>query len=221
MIVQNPLIGRARKKIGNAYAKTLYNKNVICAKPISYAPTKSPILKANQKAFGKVSLMSMAVDKKDLWKIYYFNPEDRSRRNQFMKDLNRGAVYEPNNPHYDTSRITQIGNGAVVTEDFTTIDLRTGVAVIPIEDVNHTEIALLTERPIVLGFVEEEFKLVDLTPYLTIVNSTYKFQGLRSDWTGKIYKAIFLFKYIYTEMSDDIVINGCYKNQEAWLRLEE
>jgi len=54
-IVENPIIGRARKQLGNVVFYTLYDQNIIRSKPLSSKNPKTPDQRRVRKRFTKVT----------------------------------------------------------------------------------------------------------------------------------------------------------------------
>lgn len=116
MITQNPITGRARKKLAGVYARTLYGKNVLQSCP---PPTKGKQT-ANQLAvcssFAYISKLSNQVDASLLNRIFYETPIGRSRRAEWMHQLSAGRTKENGLDVFDPSLIEKLGGNPTVSE---------------------------------------------------------------------------------------------------------
>lgn len=150
MITQNPVIGRARKKLGNIYARTLYGKNILQSCPPPNGAKQTPNQAAARSAFGALSQMSNQVSASLLTTIYYEAPQGRSRRGQWCLELARGVQKTANGWIYSPNLLTQLGSNPAVADTplvkhVTTNSLRFGL-----EELSHIGNAILDQTPLLI-----------------------------------------------------------------------
>lgn len=147
MITQNPIIGRARKKLGAVYSRTLYGKNVLqtCPPPTKGHQTQGQLAVCN--AFGKLSQLSNQIDTSLLNSIYYAAPQGRSRRAEWCRQLGKGLKKTVNGWDFDPNMISILGSNSKVSETALTLNVASTKLSIPFSQLSAVGSAILTEIP--------------------------------------------------------------------------
>ena len=185
MIVQNPIIGRARKKLGNIYARTVYGKNVLQSCPPSNKAHETPNQASARSAFGKLSSMSNQVSTSLLNSIYYEAPQGRSRRGQWCKDLSSGMVKEDGAWSFNPEQITQLGTNAIVS-NFATHMIPNSISVaFGLSELSIVGNALPNEKPCIILIEPADNICISLVDYTTIENDMIYFNHLSTTIIGK------------------------------------
>lgn len=168
MITQNPIIGRARKKLGNVYARTLYGKNVLqsCPPPTRGHQTNGQVSVCTN--FGRMSLLSNQVSASLLNIIYYSRPTDRSRRAEWMKQLMTGVTKENDQWIFDPGRIERLGSNAAVTEHVFTMTPTQRDFSIAITELSAIGNADTSKLPCIILICPSADICIDLLSYTTI-----------------------------------------------------
>ena len=172
MITQNPIIGRARKRIGGIYARTLYGKNVLqsCPPPTKGHQTKGQVAVCN--AFGLLSKMSNQVTASLLNFIYYAAPVGRSRRAQWCKDLGTGMVKDSQEWVFDPSLIEILGGNPKVAETAFSLvptSTRFEISVSSLSAVGNADI---NQVPCLILVCPSKNICIDLLPYTSLSDGT-------------------------------------------------
>ena len=172
MITQNPIIGRAKQKLGAVYARTLYGKNVLQTCPPSRKGHQTPNEIAACNAFGKLSQLSNQVPMSLLNYIYYEAPQGRSRRGEWCKQLGKGLKKTQNGWSYDPSQITALGSNHKVSEEAYSLIVTSNQLEIPISTLSMVGSAIPTEIPCLILICPSENICISLLDYTQIVNET-------------------------------------------------
>jgi len=184
MITQNPIIGRAKKKLAGVYARTLYGMNIIqsCPKP-STAPM-SPARLACQRAFKFVSGMSNQLPQQLLNYLYYAAPQGRSRRNVLFSQLMKAVVLNGEFVTFDPNLITEIGsNPAALTAPVVVTSSGTSI-MLTVADLETTQSAVLTQLNFIMALSYELGVVYDLAPLATLADGVVTINPIPSTWVG-------------------------------------
>lgn len=185
MITQNPIIGKAKKKLAGIYARTLYGKNVIqTCPPPSKGKQAETILKA-QRAFGIVSRLSNQLSASLLNRIYYAAPSGRSRRQQWNKDLAKGSVKVDGVWTFEPNMIQRLGSNPKVSEALLNLTVSAKHLEIPFSSFSTTPNAITTEKPCIILIDVADVICISLLDYTTIENETIILDNLSSTIIGK------------------------------------
>lgn len=185
MIVQNPIIGRARKKLGNIYARTVYGKNVLQSCPPSNKAHETPNQASARTAFGRLSSMSNQVTTSLLNSIFYEAPQGRSRRGQWCKDLSSGMVKEDGFWSFNPEQIAQLGTNSVVSNFATHIIPNSSSVAFALSELSIIGNALPNEKPCIILIEPTNNICISLVDYTTIEHETVYLQHLSTTIVGK------------------------------------
>lgn len=177
MITQNPIIGRAKKKLGSVYARTMYGKNILqtCPPPTKGRQTQNQIAACT--IFGYVSKLSNQLSQSLLNNIFYQNPSDRNRRQAFNKQLHSGVLKSNGQWIYDPSNISQIGTNTQTVASFKQITPIDQTFNIPFEDVPAINGADTSKIPLALAICPSANYCDSINYALTIENNILKFEN--------------------------------------------
>lgn len=184
MITQNPIIGKARKKLGGVYARTLYGKNVVQTCP-TYSPgSRTTNQRKASSMFGIVSRMSNQVDASLLNNIFYQAPIGRSRRAEWCHQLLAGAVKEDGEWTYQPSQLALLGGNLPVCSEPFIFSPNESSLQIAVGDLSHTERAILTEKPCLILICADTQQVVSLLDYTSVSNAVVTLQNLSPTYQG-------------------------------------
>lgn len=168
MITQNPIIGRARKKLAGVYARTLYGKNILQSCPPPHNGKKTENQAAAWNSFGQLSKMSNQLSASLLNSIYYAAPIGRSRRGQWCKDLATGMQKSAQGWIFDPAMIEILGGNPKVAETaFSLIPTLTRFE-INVSSLSAVGNAVTTEIPCLILICPTKNICIDLLPYTTL-----------------------------------------------------
>lgn len=184
MITQNPIIGRARKKLSGVYARTLYGKNIIQSrpKPTTIPPTKA--LSDSRAAFGRVTAMANMPQKSLLYFLFYEAPIGRNRRQFFTSQLMQAVQRTDLNISYDPTAIMEIGSNPTVTTAGLLFTVPGTSFTIPKSDFSATSIADTNLTPCILVLSYDLGICASLEPYTTIVGDNLSFEHISETFWG-------------------------------------
>lgn len=185
MITQNPIIGKARKKLAGIYARTLYGKNVIQTCP----PSKKGKLAESQiesaSGFAVVSRLSAQLSPSILNSIYYAPPTGRNRRQQWCKDLMTGRIKVDGKWHFDPGLITKLGGNPKVSENAITMVISATHVEIPLASFSAVNGAITTEPPCIILICVSAQICISLVGFTSIVGQNIVLDNLSSTLLGK------------------------------------
>lgn len=185
MITQNPITGKARKKLGALYARTLYGKNVIQQCPPSRKGKQTKAEQEASRGFGFVSLLSAQLSASILNQIYYAPPTGRNRRQQWCKDLMTGRYKEDDQWNYNPALIRKLGGNPKVSESAISLTPASTEVVIPMSNFSAVNNAITTEPPCIILICVEACICISLLDYTTIVGENIVLQNLSTTLVGK------------------------------------
>lgn len=184
MITQNPIIGRARKKLAGVYSRTQYGKNILqsCPPPTKGKQTASQVAICNN--FGALSLMANQLSASLLNSIYYAAPNGRSRRAQWTRDLSTGRVKIHGIWTFDPALIQTLGYNAKVSETpfiFTPASSQFSLSVSQLSAVSP---AILDEVPLLILICVDLNICKSLLDYTTLTEDTLTLENLSASLIG-------------------------------------
>lgn len=185
MITQNPITGKAHKKLGAVYARTLYGKNVIQQCPPSRKGKQTAAEVEASRGFGFVSLMSAQISTSMLNQIYYAPPTGRNRRQQWCKDLMTGRIKDGDKWDYNPDLIRKLGGNPKVSELAISLTPASTEVVIPLSSFSAVNNAITTEPPCIILICIEECICISLLDYTSIEGNNIVLQNLSSTIIGK------------------------------------
>ena len=184
MITQNPIIGRARKKLAGVYARTFYGKNILQSCPPSTKGKQTTSQVAACSAFGALSLMANQISASLLNMIYYAAPSGRSRRAQWTKDLSSGMVKTNGVWTFDPSLIQTLGYNSKVSETafiFTPASTQLSISVAELSAVSP---AIIDEVPLLILICADLNICQSLLDNTTLVEDTLSLENLSTSLIG-------------------------------------
>lgn len=184
MITQNPIIGRAKKKLAGVYARTLYGMNIIQSCPKPSTNPMSPARLACQRAFKFVSGMSNQLPQQLLNYLYYAAPQGKSRRNVLSSQLMKAVVRDGEFVTFDPDLITEIGsNPAALTTPIVVTPSSTSI-VLNVADLATTQSAVITQLHCILALSYELGVAYDLAPLASLAADVVTINPIPSNWVG-------------------------------------
>lgn len=184
MITQNPITGRAKKKMAGIYARTLYGKNVIQTCPPSTKGKQAPTQMAASSMFANLSQMSNQVSSSLLNQIFYYAPSGRSRRAEWCHQLAKGFTKEASSWSFDPSLLVSLGSNPKACETPYVCVLAQNSLRVPISELSASSSALLTELPCVIAIAPSVNQCISLIPYTTFDDDALVFQNLSPTLIG-------------------------------------
>lgn len=211
MITQNPIIGKAKKKLGGIYARTLYGKNVLQSCPPPNKAKLAPTQKAAQSAFGFVSKLSTQVSASLLNQIYYTAPVGRNRRQAWCKQLLSGNLKSEGSWQYQPQMIERLGGNSVVSQQYLTLTPLSTSVEIDLNNLNALANAIKTEPPCIILIDVEDCICISLLDYTTIDETTLYLENLSTTLIGKECYLFPLWKINIGTEQNPIITFGSYQ----------
>lgn len=180
-IIQNPVIGRARKQAGGMVFSKMYDKNVMRAKPASVTPSNTTAQQGQRAFITKLTGLAKGFSPDDLVRLFPNKPASRSRYSELQKQLSAGRTVSGATASIDLSKVPVLGNGIDVailspTFDFDVDRLEVSWASTePHPSLNQTDKAFFVVFNLTKG---QAFQTQPDAPY----NSTATAVLLPSDW---------------------------------------
>lgn len=184
MITQNPIIGHAKKKLGNIYARTQYGKNILqsCPPPTKGHQTKTQVAVCN--AFGELSRLSNQISPSLLNNIYYSAPSGRSRRAQWMKDLSPGMQRDGLNWVFNPENIQILGGNQKVSEQAFILTPESTQVSFALSSLSAVGNAKTDEVPLLILICPSKNICIDLLSYTSIQDDQIILNPLSSTLVG-------------------------------------
>lgn len=213
MITQNPIIGRARKRIGGIYARTLYGKNVLqsCPPPTKGHQTQGQVAVCN--AFGLLSKMSNQVTASLLNFIYYAAPVGRSRRAQWCKDLGTGMTRDSQGWIFDPSLIEILGGNPKVAETAFSLvptSTRFEISVSSLSAVGNADVS---QVPCLILVCPAKNICIDLLPYTTLSDRTLTVEPISTTLLNEVCFIFPLWRVNMGTQANPIWVYGSYQKK--------
>ena len=185
MITQNPIIGRAKKKLGGIYARTLYGKNVLQACPPPTKGKQTPGQLAASNAFGKLSRLSNQISPSLLNSIYYTSPTGRSRRGEWCRQLGKGLIKTENGWVFNPSLLPKLGSNHVVSIEPLVLTPSTTQVSFGVELLSCVGNAITTEKPCLILICPEANVCISMLEYTVIDNNVVTLSPLSTTLINK------------------------------------
>jgi hypothetical protein len=211
MITQNPITGKARRRLGNIYARTLYGKNVIQTCPPPRKGKETEALRKVNNLFKAIATMSNQTSASLLNQIYYTPPTGRNRRQQFFKDLAQGEYFEDDQWKFNPYLIERIGNNPIVSTQSMQIELLSNRVEISSSELSSTEIAIQNELPLLMLICFETITCMSCLQYTQIESDTIILQNLPSRLIGNEVTIFPLWKTNIGTQANPIITWGGYR----------
>lgn len=186
MITQNPIIGKARKKLAGIYSRTQYGKNIIQTCP---PPTKSKQTKGQQaicSAFGKISKLSNQISASLLNSIFYQAPNGHSRRAEWNQQLSAGLQKRDEEWIFDPSLISQLGSNPIVSENALVLTPTQNQLQININQLSHVNSAILEEKPCLILICAATNQCISLLDNTTLEDQTLNIANLSPTYQQQV-----------------------------------
>lgn len=110
-IVQNPIIGVAKKTAGGMVFSRSLDQNVIRAKPITYNDRKSPAQVAQRTRMTAVARLVRGMQQFILDALYPTRPKKQTKFSRLMQELFRGFSADSSDVIISLDNLDEIGNG--------------------------------------------------------------------------------------------------------------
>lgn len=168
MITQNPIIGRAKKKLAGVYSRTLYGKNVLQTCPPPTKGKQHPKQIAACTSFGYLSRLSNQVSASLLNNIFYQAPVGRSRRAEWMQQLCKGQVKNGLTWDFNPDLIPQLGTNPTVTEAPMTVTPAENQLRFNVAEFSAVGDADLNKTPCLILICKDTAQCISLLPWTTL-----------------------------------------------------
>ena len=215
MITQNPIIGRARKKLAGVYSRTLWGKNVVQSCPPSTKGKQTASQLAAAERFGYMSRLSNQVDQSFLNAVFYSAPVGRSRRAEWMKQLCAGIVKDGAVWDFNPAGITQLGTNSVVTREpmiITPTENQLRFSVAEFSAVNWADTSKL---PCLLLICKDTNQCITLLPWESLVDGDIVCQNLSPTFLNHECYLYCLWQYNTGTQANPIYTYGSFKVTEV------
>lgn len=210
MITQNPIIGRARKKLGGVYSRTLYGKNVVQACPPPKKGTFAPSQINSQNIFGAMSLLSNQVPASLLNNIFYQAPIGRSRRAEWMFQLMQAVTKEESTYDFIPTNLPRLGGNAAVTDAPIIITPTQNQLRFSVAETSHLPIADVTKTPCLILICKDTNQCITLLPWTSITEDEIVLENLSPTYLGQECCIFVLWQYNAGTNQNPIYIYGSY-----------
>lgn len=114
-IIQNPVIGRARKQAGGMVFSKMYDKNVMRAKPASVTPSNTTAQQGQRAFITKITAFAKGFTPDDLVRLFPNKPTSRSRYSELQKQISAGRTVTGAVAYIDFIKVPALGNGIDVS----------------------------------------------------------------------------------------------------------
>lgn len=110
-IIQNPVIGRARKQAGGMVFSKMYDKNVMRAKPAQVTPSNTTPQQGQRAFITMLTGFAKGFSVDNLITLYPNKPASRSRYSELQKQLSAGRDVTGSEADIDFGLVPSLGNG--------------------------------------------------------------------------------------------------------------
>lgn len=210
MITQNPIIGRAKKKLAGVYARTLYGKNVLQTCPPPKKGSLQPSQIAAQTIFGTMSRMSNQLTQSELNYLFYQAPIGRSRRAEWMQQLMKGVVKNENTWDFVPTSIPAIGGNAAVTDAPMIITPTQNQLRFSVSTFSAIGNAVLDRTPCLLLICTDTKQAISLLPWTTMEDDEIVLDNLSPTFLNHECLLYCLWQYNAGTNQNPIWIYGSY-----------
>lgn len=211
MITQNPIIGRAKKKLAGVYARTLYGKNVIQTCPPSTKGHQTENQLAVCKTFGSLSQLSNQVTASLLNSLYYAAPVGRSRRGQWCKDLATGLSRTAQGWTFDPSAIQILGGNQKVSEEPYILTPNETHFEIDISSLSAVGNAITSDVPCLILICPSKNICISLLPYTTLNDNVLEVHPISTTLVGNECYVFPLWRINLGTQANPIFAYGSYQ----------
>lgn len=210
MITQNPIIGRARKKLGGVYSRTLYGMNVVQACPPAKKGTFAESQIRSQNIFGAMSRLSNQVPASLLNNIFYHAPVGRSRRAEWMFQLMKGVMKDEMSFSYIPSLLPRLGGNAAVTQEPIIIVPTQNQLRFSFAETSQLPIADTSQTPCLILICTDTNQCISLLPWTTITDDEIVCTNLSPTYLGHECYIYCLWQYNAGTAQNPIYVFGSY-----------
>lgn len=185
MITQNPITGRARKKLAGVYARTMNGKNILqsCPPPTKGKQTANQIASCSQ--FGYLARMANQISPSTLNDIYYERPTGRNRRSEWLRQIATGMISVDGSRVFQPDMIQQLGSNPKVSEEAFIFVPSSANVEINFSDLSKVGNALDNVVPCLILICPETNQCVSLLDYTTLGENKLILQNLSPTYRNK------------------------------------
>lgn len=210
MITQNPIIGRARKKLGGVYCRTLYGKNVIQSCPPPKAGTLAPSQIAAGNIFGTISHLSNQVSASLLNQLFYSAPIGRSRRAEWMRQLYEGKEKQNETWVFNPTLIKRLGGNEAVTEEPMILTPTQNQLRFSVAEFSAIGRADLTKTPCLILICTATNQCISLLPWTTKTEDEIVCSNLSPTFIGQECSVYCLWQYNAGTAQNPVFVYGSF-----------
>ena len=215
MITQNPIIGKARKKLGNVYARTLYGINIIQSCPKPSTKPMSPKRLACQTAFRYVTEMANQLPASLLNNLYYSAPVGKSRRSVLISQLMKAVVRNDTEINYNAQLVSALGGNPIALKTPNIVQFTDTNITIQVDDVDVSPLAELSMLPCVIALSYDLHVAYNLLPLSSIENDTVSIGPVPSNWVGHEFYLYPLFPVNVNTLANPIYAFGRFDSSST------
>ena len=215
MITQNPIIGSAKKKIGNVYSRTLYGKNVVQTCPYRGNETKSEISNTNRQTFTNIIRMANLESQSMLNNIFYNSPTGRNRRQEWTRQLMTMKQKSGNRYFMNPTALKNIGGNITASKNIVENIVENSTHNISKSATSPTPAALQNEIPLVYLIEPTTATLMNCLNNTTIDNTQITITNLPEKVINKTCYFIVLWKVNMNTSANPILRFGSYSYPTA------
>ena len=211
MITQNPITGRARKKLGGVYARTMNGKNILqsCPPPTKGKQTANKLAACSQ--FAYLAKMSNQISASTLNLIFYERPIGRNRRSEWLKQIATGMISHDDTRTFEPEMIQQLGSNPKVSETPFICVPTSDYLEINFSDLSQVGNAIITEIPCIILICAETNQCISLLDYTTLDDNKVIFQNLSPTYRNKECYLFPLWAVNVGTISNPIIAWGSYQ----------
>lgn len=185
MITQNPIVGRARKKVAGVYARTLWGKNIIQSCPGSPSSPPTKPLRDSREVFRAVTKMANQVPATILAQIYYSAPVGRSRRHVLTSQLFTGVQRNNFEISYNLENFSALGTNPVTTRAALVYEVSAKNFTIAKSEFDATELADTSRAPLVFAISYDLQLCVPLLSNVSVDGDNLVFSNISDSFLGQ------------------------------------
>lgn len=211
MITQNPIIGKAKKKLGGVYCRTLYGKNIIQSCPPPKAGKLAPTQIESGKMFGYFSKLSNQVSASLLNQLFFTAPIGRSRRAEWMQQLCKGKEKQDMTWTFNPGLIQKLGGNQTVTTQPMILTPTQNQLQISVSEFSIIGPADQTKIPCIILICSDTQQCISLLPWTSLENDSIILDNLSSTYLNHECYLFCLWQYNKGTAQSPIYIYGSYE----------
>ena len=215
MITQNPIVGKARKKLSGIYSRNLFGMNILQSCPPSKKGKLQPSQVKTATLFGFMSKMSNQVPASLLNSLFYQAPIGRSRRAEWMQQLMKGTVKDGNDWIFSPALLPRLGGNAAVTEEPMSIVPTQNHLRFHVDDFSHLSRADVTKQPCLILICADSGQCISLQPWLSMEGEEIVLSNLSPTFLNHECLLYCLWQYNAGTQQTPIYTFGAYVKTET------